>query len=75
MRLYDENEDAMCKALASDLHKSRQESIICEVELLRNDLRSLIMNFRSYAQTEYVSINWSNKYLPKMILYNNLAVV
>lgn len=62
MRLYDENEDAMCKALALDLRKSRQESIICEVELLRNDLRNLIMNFRSYAQTEYVSINWSNKY-------------
>lgn len=46
----------MCDALAQDLHKHRQESIINEVELLRNDVRSLIMNFRTYAQIEYVSI-------------------
>lgn len=53
--MYEENEDAMCDALAKDLHKSRQESIINEVEYLRNDLRNLIMNLRTYAQPEYVS--------------------
>lgn len=52
----------MCNALAKDLHKSRQESIINEVEYLRNDLRGLIMNLRTYAQTEYVSMKkWSEK--------------
>lgn len=56
LRMYEENEDAMCEALAKDLHKSRQESIINEIELLRNDVRNLIMNFRSYAAIEYVSI-------------------
>lgn len=56
LRLYEENEDAMCDALAKDLHKHRQESIINEIELLRNDVRNLIMNFRSYAQVDYVSI-------------------
>lgn len=45
----------MCDALAKDLHKHRQESIINEIELLRNDVRNLIMNFRSYAQVDYVS--------------------
>lgn len=55
MRMYVENEDAMCEALAKDLHKSRQESIINEVEYLRNDLRNLIMNVRSYAEPDYVS--------------------
>lgn len=55
LRMYEENEDAMCDALAKDLHKSRQESIINEVELLRNDVRNLLMNFRSYAAVEYVS--------------------
>lgn len=59
MRMYEENEDAMCEALAKDLHKSRQESIINEVEYLRNDLRGLLMNLRSYAEPEYVSM--SNK--------------
>lgn len=46
----------MCDALAKDLHKHRQESIVNEIELLRNDLRNLIMNLRSYAQVEYVSM-------------------
>lgn len=56
LRLYEENEDAMCEALAKDLHKSRQESIINEVELLRNDVRNLLLNLRSYAAVEYVSV-------------------
>lgn len=55
MRMYEEHEDAMCDALAKDLHKSRQESIINEVEYLRNDLRHQIMNLHSNAQPEYVS--------------------
>lgn len=55
LRMYVENEDAMCDALAKDLHKCRQESIINEVELLRNDVRNLQMNLRSYAAVEYVS--------------------
>lgn len=55
MRMYEENEDAMCEALAKDLHKSRQECIINEVEYLRNDLRHQIMTLRSNAQPEYVS--------------------
>lgn len=53
--MYVENEDAMCEALAKDLHKSRQESIINEVELLRNDVRNLMMHLSSYAAIEYVS--------------------
>lgn len=56
LRLYEENEDAMCEALLKDLHKCRQEAIINEVELLRNDVRNLIMNLRSYAAIEYVSV-------------------
>lgn len=62
LRCFEENEDAMCNALAKDLHKSRQESIINEVEYLRNDLRGLIMNLRTFAQIEYVSIKWSEKH-------------
>lgn len=56
LRMYDENEDAMCEALAKDLHKSRQESIINEVEFLRNEVRHLLINLRSYAEPEYVSV-------------------
>lgn len=55
LRLYKDHELEMCEALAKDLNKSRQESIINEVEFLRNDVISLLMNFRSYAKTENVS--------------------
>lgn len=54
LQLYEENEVEMCNALAADLRKSRQESIINEVELLRNDVRGLIMHLREYAKPEYV---------------------
>lgn len=54
MRLYDEHETEMCDVLAQDLRKSRQESIINEVELLRNDLRNLLMNLKEYAKPEKV---------------------
>lgn len=54
MRLYEEHETEMCNALAQDLRKSKQESIINEVELLRNDLRNLLMNLKDYAKPEKV---------------------
>lgn len=56
MQMYVNHEDEIVKALAKDLHKSRQESIINEVELLRNDLRNLLMNFRDYAKPEKVRV-------------------
>lgn len=55
LRMYDENEVEICNALAADLRKSRQESMINEVELLRNDVRSLLLNLRDWAKPEYVS--------------------
>lgn len=57
LRLYKDHELEMCEALAKDLNKSRQEAILNEVELLRNDVISLLMNFRTYAKTENVSVN------------------
>lgn len=54
MRLYEEHETEMCNALAQDLRKSKQEAIINEVELLRNDLRNLLMNLNDYAKPDKV---------------------
>lgn len=54
LRLYKDHELEMCEALAKDLNKNRQEAIINEVEFLRNDVISLLMNFRTYAKTENV---------------------
>lgn len=60
LRLYKEHEREMCEALAKDLNKSRQEAILNEVELLRNDVISLLMNFRKYAKTEYPEKTFAN---------------
>lgn len=56
MRLYEEHETEMCDALAKDLRKHKQEAIINEVELLRNDLRNLLMNLKEYAKPEKVNL-------------------
>lgn len=60
LQLYKDHEREMCEALAKDLNKSRQEAILNEVELLRNDVKGLLMNFRTYAKTEYVCIDITN---------------
>lgn len=54
MRLYDENEAEMCNALAADLRKSKQESMVNEVDFLKNDLRNVIMHLRQWAAPEKV---------------------
>lgn len=66
LRMYDENDTAICEVLAKDLNKSRQEAILNEVELLRNDVKSLLMNIDSYAAIEHVSI-----LLPSLTIYRN----
>lgn len=58
MQIYINHENEMCDALMADLKKSRQESILNEVELLRNDLRNTIMNFKDWAQSEKVISVW-----------------
>lgn len=55
MRLYEENEAEMCNALAADLRKSKQESMVNEVDFLKNDLRNVIMHLRQWAAPEKVS--------------------
>lgn len=64
LRLYKDHEREMCEALAKDLNKSRQESLLNEVELLRNDVKSLLMNFRTYAKIEYVCIGPTHLTIP-----------
>lgn len=54
MRMYEENEAEMCNALASDLRKSKQESLVNEVDFLKNDLRNTLMHLREWAAPELV---------------------
>lgn len=52
LRMYEENEEEMCKALATDLRKSKQESMLNEVFFLQNDLNHILSNFRDWAKPE-----------------------
>lgn len=54
LKLCDENEAEMCNVLALDLRRSRQEALVNEIEQMRNDLRSLLMNMEDYASPEKV---------------------
>lgn len=56
LRLYEDHEREMCEAFARDLKKSHHETIIYDVNFLRNDVRSLLKNFRSYAKKEHVYV-------------------
>lgn len=57
MRMYDENIDEMCNALAADLRKSKQESMVNEIDFLRNDLRNSLMHLKEWAKPEKVIEN------------------
>ncbi|XP_018326467.1 aldehyde dehydrogenase, dimeric NADP-preferring isoform X2 [Agrilus planipennis] len=49
-KMYNENEDAMFQALKDDLHKSKTESYVMELMLLKNDLQNVIENFKNWAK-------------------------
>lgn len=50
MRLYEENTQEMLDALREDLHKSKQEAIVTEIDFIKNDLRNILYNFEDWAK-------------------------
>lgn len=54
-RLCKENENALVKAMRDDLNKPYFESVICEIEFVRNDIRGMLINLEKWAREEYTS--------------------
>lgn len=54
MRLYEENTQEMLDALREDLHKSKQEAIVTEIDFIKNDLRNILYNFEDWAKPERI---------------------
>lgn len=54
MRLYEENTEEMLDALREDLHKSKQEATVTEIDFIKNELRNLLYNFEDWAKPERV---------------------
>ncbi|KAK7861769.1 hypothetical protein R5R35_010788 [Gryllus longicercus] len=52
LRLYEENTDAMIAALAADLRKSKQESVLFEIEFVKNDIKHSLLNLREWVKPE-----------------------
>lgn len=56
-KMYAENLEAFCTALAQDLNKPRQEAVLLELNVLRDDLISALNNLDKWAQPEQVTRN------------------
>uniref|UniRef100_UPI00358EE16B aldehyde dehydrogenase family 3 member A2-like n=1 Tax=Myxine glutinosa TaxID=7769 RepID=UPI00358EE16B len=54
-RLLDENEEAICEALANDLRKSYTEAICFELIPLRNEVQGALQNLHNWAAAQSVS--------------------
>lgn len=60
VRMYEENEKAIIDALFTDLHKPKAETVITEIEYLKNDLRDTLQNLRSWAKPDKPSKSFVN---------------
>jgi acyl-CoA reductase-like NAD-dependent aldehyde dehydrogenase len=69
-RLYEENTEAMIEVLGKDLRKSKQESILLEIDYLINDLRHTIANLRSWVEPEQPPKGFVNM-LDSLYIYND----
>lgn len=58
--MYVENERAMLDALESDLRKSKQESIVLEIEYMRNDIRNSLMHLKDWMKPECPAKGFAN---------------
>lgn len=56
MKMYEENMEKMEIVLSADLKRHRQESVLLEIDVLLNDLRNVLHNFKEWSQPEKVNI-------------------
>ncbi|KAI4456347.1 aldehyde dehydrogenase [Holotrichia oblita] len=53
LKMYQETAEDMVTALYKDLRKPKQESYNTEVDLIINDLKNILDNFKSYTTSDY----------------------
>lgn len=54
-KLYEDLENEMIECLAKDLRRGRQEAMLLEIEVLRNDLKGLLANLKEWSEPEQPS--------------------
>lgn len=75
LKMYEDNYEEMVGALATDLRRPRQESVILEIELMMNDVRSLLINLKSLMAPEKPDKSFVNMMDEIMVLKEPFGVV
>ncbi|XP_077291797.1 aldehyde dehydrogenase type III isoform X3 [Arctopsyche grandis] len=70
MRLYEENTDKIMDALAKDLRRHKSESILLEIEYVKNDLTNTLMNLREWVKPEKPAKGFVNM-MDDVVIYND----
>ncbi|XP_053638298.1 aldehyde dehydrogenase, dimeric NADP-preferring isoform X3 [Cherax quadricarinatus] len=73
--MYEENEAAFCKALAKDLNKPKQESILLELNLLIDDLRHSLARIDEWVKPETTPTNIVTIFDKTLIFHDPYGVV
>ncbi|XP_071547048.1 aldehyde dehydrogenase, dimeric NADP-preferring-like isoform X2 [Panulirus ornatus] len=74
-RMYEENETAFCTALAKDLNKPRQESVLLELNLLKDDLTHILSRLDDWTQPEKTPPNLVTIFDKPVIYHDPFGVV
>lgn len=75
LKLYEENTELLTNALKADLRKSKQEAIVGEINVLKNDVNNLIYNLREYMAPERPSKDIANMFDDVYIIKEPYGVV
>ncbi|KAF2901862.1 hypothetical protein ILUMI_04318 [Ignelater luminosus] len=70
LRMYNENLSTIMDCLAADLHKSKQESVVLEVEVLINDLKNTLQHLKTWMKPQHPPKGLANM-LDNVIIYND----
>lgn len=57
----DENEQEFCEALYNDLHKHKTESLLGEINMIKQDCLDAIEHLDEWTSPEYVEVGLAHK--------------
>ncbi|XP_076048576.1 aldehyde dehydrogenase type III [Oratosquilla oratoria] len=74
-QLYEQEEAAICAALATDLNKPKQESILLEINVLKSDIDYILNNIDDWVKPEKVPANLVTIFDKSVIFHDPYGVV
>ncbi len=60
LKLIEDNEDVLCDAIYKDFRKSKFDTILSEILVIKNDIKHSISKLNSWSKSKYVFTNSSN---------------